>query len=513
MYDQEVLERRDLNLDIVDASNIIKYLESNNFKFFKLFKIFKLRLDTKEFVVTKILRVLPNRRIVFLAYDESTGDYVVIKLYSNSRKYNKDYDLALQGYKIVSEAKLLTPMVLYYNLDKVNKFSYIIYAYLKHDPSPGKNDILEQRKQHRLFIAAIAKLHKNNIYHSDLHVGNLLVHNKKVYYLDTESMYTMRNSLVNKKGVNNFAEFLAQLNAAYYNSWHKYAKYYLQSLITNIAHHSDKLVNKICTKANKQLQNKIYDFLVKTLRNCTDFKVVKFKNNKQNIWYVIKRRYYQNLDNQNDYGLTAEFLASPHKFIADYKIATLKQGNTAHVYLINFNNNKFVIKYYLPGSFLKQFARTLKSYLRLPRAVNSWCFANLLEQVNINTPSPIASIVFKKWFLLQDSFYIMSYSENLGLANLSDTDLYTNTNTNININIIEQIISLLENLKTLRISHGDLKAANLVLENGQLVVLDLDAMRKYRTNYFFKFSWQKDIKRILRCYKETPELYNLLAGD
>ncbi len=486
---------------VVELKDLKEYLKTYNISnnYIEKIKPFKINMVDGEFTIINLLRVLPNRRLVLLAYDSHTLAKVVIKLYISSRKNQRDYQLALEGYKLLNAANLLTPQILYSAIDKFNELSYIICDYIEPNYSMCNED-----SYYKLYIAAIAKLHKNNIYHSDLHVNNFLINNKKIYYLDTESLYAMNSKLVNNKGAENFAGFLAQLDVAYHDKWAIYSKHYLQCLIPNIANakDTDEIINKISLKAKKYLGLNINHFLKKTNRDCTEFKIIKDTS----IWCAIKREY-----NNLKYGITTDFLENPFKFIETYKSSNLKLGNTAHVYLVNYKGIPFVIKYYLPQGIFKQILNTVKTFFNKSRVNQSWYNGNLLEQFQIPTPKPIACIIIKKWFLVKHSFYVMRHSEDYrNIADVMETlDL---ENTNVATVLSDQISNLLTRFENLKLVHTDFKTVNIGISNDQLMVLDLDAMRRYKRNYFFKKAQLKDFNRILKCFTPNSKIYSLLES-
>ncbi len=157
-----------------------------------------------------------------------------------------------------------------------------------------------------------------------------------------------------------------------------------------------------------------------------------------------------------------------------------------------------------------------------PRAINSWCYANLLEHVNIATPSPLGYFITKKYGLVQDSYYIMKFDEGFtSLLNLEKFEKTQKTQSDyVNPEYADQAIAtkiqqLLNKLKFLKLAHRDFKNNNLaVIDNNaeQLTVIDMDSMQRYKTKLFFKSQHNKDINRILRCYNDNPDFSALLKS-
>src|SRR5690606_34292810 len=49
-----------------------------------------------------------------------------------------------------------------------------------------------------------------------------------------------------------------------------------------------------------------------------------------------------------------------------------------------------------------------------------------------------------------------------------------------------------------RLSHGDFKATNLLVDDGKLVLIDLDAMLRHFSETFFRQDFDKDLDRLRR---------------
>ena len=60
------------------------------------------------------------------------------------------------------------------------------------------------------------------------------------------------------------------------------------------------------------------------------------------------------------------------------------------------------------------------------------------------------------------------------------------------------IVSLFSSLHSLRISHGDLKATNLLFDDGKVFVIDLDAVCQHRSQQSYASAWRRDRERLLR---------------
>ena len=69
-----------------------------------------------------------------------------------------------------------------------------------------------------------------------------------------------------------------------------------------------------------------------------------------------------------------------------------------------------------------------------------------------------------------------------------------------------EIVGILCKLRDKRISHGDLKATNILLSDQGPVLIDLDAMRQHKTETTYQQAARKDINRFLRNWQDNPVL-------
>ena len=69
-----------------------------------------------------------------------------------------------------------------------------------------------------------------------------------------------------------------------------------------------------------------------------------------------------------------------------------------------------------------------------------------------------------------------------------------------------EIVEIFCKLRHERISHGDLKASNILLSSRGPVLIDLDAMRQHKTESKYQQAARKDINRFLRNWEDNPVL-------
>ncbi|NND01008.1 MAG: serine/threonine protein kinase, partial [Gammaproteobacteria bacterium] len=78
--------------------------------------------------------------------------------------------------------------------------------------------------------------------------------------------------------------------------------------------------------------------------------------------------------------------------------------------------------------------------------------------------------------------------------------------------VVSALQGIFASMREHRLSHGDMKASNLLWLDNQLFLIDLDASRKHRTTLGWRLANHKDRKRFLKNWQSQPELLKLFSG-
>lgn len=490
---RQILENKNILNNHINKNNIID-------------NIFIITINKVSYKILKILRVIPNKRGVFLAViidvDSDSGknsNKVIIKSFLDKNKYYRNYKLYKNGYNLLLENNLLTPIIKQEYIDHKNNIAYIVTEYIENISKLEEQEYLIEN----YYIKAVSDLHNCGIYQQDLHFNNFIINNNKVFFLDCEGV---KKSRCNKILYNNFCDLLSQVNIDLSTKWTDYINLYIKLLNhidDNHINYNNKLKNILFKKTKKLLKYNIFNFLAKTRRDCSNFKVL-YNYNKSYKNCIFNRVFYYNYKE-----LLEDLMSNPEGFIKKHTIKVIKSGSKTHIYLLEYNDFKFVIKKYSKNNMREKniknkfnFINNLKHLLIKPRCVKSWENANLLKYLGIGTPEPLGFIKdIKKLLgfdLMQDSYYLMSYcADYMQLADIinnKSSDKYSK------FDCINNIRDLLHKFKFLRIAHRDFKSQNVGYSNNALCVLDLDAMNIYsKYNFLYNSFHKKDICRITKC--------------
>ena len=207
-----------------------------------------------------------------------------------------------------------------------------------------------------------------------------------------------------------------------------------------------------------------------------------------------------------------DMLYSLDKYVENKSVKVLKNDRTTTVAVLDLKK-EVVVKRYNTKSFWHIFKRSL----RKTRAYNCWFFANYLLENNLLTPEPIAYRENRMFHLRGRSYYVSKYMQGMTVfeylleAEKNDLDKRLE-------NTLVAMKKFFSEMQRHRITHGDMKASNFLMVNDQLVILDLDGMRKYISERWHLYKLFRDKRRFLYNWVEHEGIYqffydNLLDED
>jgi len=195
----------------------------------------------------------------------------------------------------------------------------------------------------------------------------------------------------------------------------------------------------------------------------------------------------------------AEFLKHPDIAFNIPNDLLLKNGNSATLVGFKINNNELVIKRYN----MKTIAHGLRRALKKTRASHSWHYSHLLQKIGIHTPYPVAMKEKRFGPFRNKAYFIFEF-----IQGPTALDYFHDQKINFDTKLIvaEKIIELFNKLKFSKLSHGDMKATNIIINDNKPYLIDLDSMVEHKNQYFFKKAWEKDIKRFMKNWDDLPDI-------
>ena len=176
----------------------------------------------------------------------------------------------------------------------------------------------------------------------------------------------------------------------------------------------------------------------------------------------------------------------------------VKSDRTTTVGVISLDGRRFIVKRYNTKNLWHRVRRSV----RRARAENCWHFARLLHGLGVPTAPAIAWIQETAGPLKARSWFISDFIE----GPTCQDHLTSNIELSQAKVILHRIVKAWNTLREHRISHGDMKASNILLRWDRPLLVDLDAMRQHHSSTSYKNALESDVHRFLKNWQESPQL-------
>jgi tRNA A-37 threonylcarbamoyl transferase component Bud32 len=428
------------------------------------------------------LRVLPGQRYVGLAHWQ--GRAVLAKLLVGA-KAERHFAREREGAALLAASGLDTPALLGEGFD-ADQGGWLLFEFLEgaqslwdawraveHEPplSDPQQTVLGEA------LASIGRLHAQGLWQSDLHLDNLLRHDGRLYLIDGGGVQaqTPGQPLSRARALENLGVFFAQLPARLEPFFEELLVHYL------LANGEHALPLEALLKDVARVRRwRLRDYLQKVGRDCSLFSV---RPDPRGLCAVRR----------DEAAALAPLLADPDAFIRAGLL--LKDGGSATVAKVEVASRTLLVKRYN----IKSLGHWLRRCLRPSRAWHSWVEGNRLDFLGIATPRPLACIERRFLGLRHGGWLINEFCEAGDLF-----ALFGHAGDRLpSQEEAAALRSLFVDLLRERISHGDLKATNLLWDGGRLLLIDLDALRVHPPGAGWLRAWAVDRARFIRNWPST----------
>lgn len=206
---------------------------------------------------------------------------------------------------------------------------------------------------------------------------------------------------------------------------------------------------------------------------------------------IVYRTYY-------DSDALQLLLSDPDRFVAQRNGDLIKTDAASTVVAVSFDGRKYVVKRYNSRSLWHACRRAL----RRTRAERSWLAARRFEQAGIDTPRPVAMVEKRRGPLRGVAYYVTEH-----VAGQLCSDYFRSPHSeHEHERIAECIAGIFRRLIDNALSHGDMKATNLIVGGDGVCVLDLDAVRSHRWQATQRRAIVRDVRRFLKNWQDQPQL-------
>lgn len=422
--------------------------------------------DGRKLSIDKLLRVLPGRRLTGIGTLD--GQTVLAKLFIAKPGAGRHWERERHGLTALLGRGVDTPRLLGAGR-LADDGHYLLTEYIAGARTPSTLDETELLPVFR----ALGRMHAHGLIHRDAHPGNFLIGNGVTYVIDGDAIRDTEDPHAIQK---NLALLLAQLPP---DQEARMRTALLSAYRTeNCA--EPPAPNRLDEAVGKARARRLDDYLDKCLRNCSLFHVEKHWDR----FIAVPR---------DEIDFLAPIVAAPDRWMANG--IPLKQGRTATLALVDLGGRKLVIKRYN----IKGAGHALSRGWRPSRAWHSWVEAHRLSFLGIATPRPLALIESRFGPLRGRAWLVTEYCPG--------PDLLSHCAASpLGDEAMRSLGDLFQRLFAARISHGDLKATNLLWQGDHPVLIDLDAMRQHTKTGGFRRAWNKDRSRFLRNWPENSAL-------
>jgi tRNA A-37 threonylcarbamoyl transferase component Bud32 len=176
----------------------------------------------------------------------------------------------------------------------------------------------------------------------------------------------------------------------------------------------------------------------------------------------------------------------------------IKNDKTTTLSRLNLDIGEVVVKRYNT----KNKWHWLRRSFQTSRARNCMTMSQHFSDCGIQVCQPIAMIESRVGFFRGKSWFVSKFGENELLVDFLSRD----QKPIVIERVKRQIASMFQKLVDCRLSHGDMKATNILVKDDDLILIDLDASRKHYISLFHKIAISKDKNRFLKNWKNSPEL-------
>ena len=445
---------------------------------------------------SKLLRFIPGKRAVFSGLWGEKN--IAAKFFFKPFRYKKHVNKEIKGNYLLEHAGIPTSKILYSEFCKELKSHILIFEFIEgsttlekifeSDKNPESDNLQVARKRYLIFLVRlIAKIHQKGLIHNDLHPDNFLLKKETIYALDGASIRQVSAARPLKKeaSLKNLAVILSQINFVDSSLLYDLATAYAEERKYN---RDDQTARRLEILIQKSHESRTAKYLKKIHRRSTQIVCKKSFSS----FVLCQRKYYT--------AAMESFLQNPDMAFHNPGTSLLKAGNTATVVRYKIDGKQLVVKRYN----MKNRFHALRLSFKKTRADISWHSAHLLLKNRINTPEPVAVKEIRFGPLRNRSFFIYEY-----IKGKNARQFFLDAKAEEAKIIAESIINLFYKLKSLKISHGDMKATNIIIHDDKPFLIDLDSMKWHKRELRFSHAWKKDKKRFMKNWENSPETAKL----
>ncbi|MHC4657570.1 MAG: lipopolysaccharide kinase InaA family protein [Planctomycetota bacterium] len=422
-------------------------------------------------ICTGLLRDLGGKRKVFDAIWEQRP--VIVKVFADPIKAKYHMKREWRGLKLLQQRNLNSPTPLFYNKTKQYGWAVVTEkiddALTAREEWDNTTDAAKKRELLCRVSRELAKQHSKGVLQKDLHLGNFMLQEERLFALDPSEMRFFSGEVNKKQAIAQLALLTAIVPDEDTDTIASVCEDYAQVRSWKFSRSDMAVFSKELARCRK-------NGIKKALRKC-------LRTNKRH--QEIKKRSYRGVAARDFFEEAdfCEFLEDIDELMQRGQI--LKDGNTCFVSHISLAGKEVVVKRYNHKGIIHSVRHTIKK----SRARRGWLHAHRLRMLNIATPRPLAYIESCKRIIVWKSYLITEYVRG---QKLYDFMRDGKTDKDQRSKVTEQVKEVLERLGKYRITHGDLKHTNILITEKGPVLTDLDGMKVHEYEWLYRIRRAKD---------------------
>jgi tRNA A-37 threonylcarbamoyl transferase component Bud32 len=437
----------------------------------------------------RLVRVVPGKRLVYQAVWNEQPVFAKMFIGKDAVKYvQRDWT----GIQALLKAHIATPAILAYQptadgkcrvliLDEIVGAQNLQQIWQSEPPFSTQRQQLASR-----LVKEVAKHHEAGLQQTDLYLKNFLHKDDQLYTLDGDGIKALPKSHAGQAALRNLATLLSKFDVLEVEKWlPQLLKDYGKARAWQTLPRTSLLQHLIAVhryQATQAYADK------KVFRTCTDVAVKRLPGE----YRAVASTFSQHTEIQSIDSLDQSL-----------QVPAFKSGNTCTVGLLTTKDaQKVVVKRYNVKSAWHGIMRSF----RKTRAAASWANAHRLLLLDLPAIRPVSLLEQRYFFnlLRGKSYFLSEYVEAPTIA-----DVFTQEKDKVKrAALVKQLVELFYRLYLLQISHGDMKASNILVVDGQPLLIDLDSMQQHRFGPIAKHQHARDIRRFMRNWQHDEALTN-----
>lgn len=324
-----------------------------------------------EVLCSDVFRVIRGKRIVCLG--NVRGTKVIVKLYFARRRAYRHWKRSESGCRVFIERGIPAPKILYSGYLRGHGLYAIVMEYLEGGTRIDRE--LEKTKDARSRVELLGRLvrelarhHEAGIIQNDVHLGNFMVRDQRVYSLDGDQVVRCWGAPGKKRSLDSLVRLLANLPAGLDADLDTCIRCYMEGRRWSISPAGESSVKEMVYRARRK---GLSSYLGKTLRSRDPFR----SQSSPGLFTVFDKRH-------TDLNL-ADILDAAG-------IPVRARGELGRAgYLERTCGTQKLLELASPG----HGPLVCKA---LFRAVRTWRYALVLNRIGVQAPVPVALVLKKK---------------------------------------------------------------------------------------------------------------------